>query len=128
MQLSGAAMLEVAQLRSFKVSGSKATVQDQTNVLTPDNFDRPIPTRISSGEIEMDGVLDPANGQILQLGAAHGSLATVPCQVILSDGTQYNFFGFVSEYVPWDVKFDKAIAFSAKVRVSGALSGPAGNA
>jgi len=128
LQLPGGVMTAVAQLRRFKPAGSKATIVDQTNVSTPDNFDRPLAVRITSGEIDMDGVLDPANTQILQLGQAHAQLALVNCQVILTDGTQYSFSGYVSEYVPWEVEFNKFIAFSAKIRVSGALTGPAGNA
>ena len=118
----------IAQLRTFAPSGSKAATVDQTNVLTPDNFDRPLATRVTSGEIAMEGVLDPANANITQLGQAHAALQLIYGQIVLTDGTQYTFQGYVTEYVPFDVKYNKAIAFSAKIRVSGALSGPAGNA
>lgn len=116
----------VAQLKSFVSRGSRQSIVDQTNVLTPDNFSRPLAVRIDSGEIELVGVLDPANTGILQLGMAHASLALYYFQIVLSDGTEYSFQGLVSEYVPFDVTYNKAIAFRAKIRISGALTGPAG--
>jgi hypothetical protein len=116
----------VAQLKSFVPQGSKQTVVDQTNVSTPDNFSRPLAVRVDSGDIDLTGVLDPANTGILQLGTAHASLGLYYFKVILTDGTEYDFQGLVSEYVPFSVTYNKFIAFSAKVRISGALTGPAG--
>jgi hypothetical protein len=116
----------VAQLQRFVPSGSKQTMVDQTNILTPDNFTRPLPVRIDSGEIDLAGVLDAASGNILILGQLHANLTPVFFKVVLTDGTPYTFAGFVSEYVPFSVVYNKAIGFSAKVRVSGAYSGPLG--
>ena len=118
----------VAQLKSFVPQGSRQTVVDQTNVLTPDNFSRPLAVRVDSGDIDLAGVLDPANTQILQLGTAHAALALYFFKVVLPDGSEYDFQGLVIEYVPFSVTYNKFIGFSAKVRVSGALTGPAGAA
>lgn len=128
MSASGAGFVPIAQLKSFIPDGSKQVIVDQTNVSTPDNFSRPLAVRIDSGEIALDGVLDPANTGILQLGTAHASLALYYFMAVLTDGTQYTFQGLVSEYVPFKVSYSKAITFSGKIRVSGALAGPAGNA
>jgi hypothetical protein len=118
----------VAQLKSIVPQGSKQTVVDQTNILTPDNFSRPLAVRVDSGEINVEGVLDPANAQILQLGTAHASLQLYFFQLVLPDGTQWTFQGLVIEFVPFSVAYNKFLSFSAKIRVSGALAGPAGNA
>lgn len=118
----------VAQLKTIKPKGSRQTVVDQTNLLTPDNFDRWLATRVSSGQVELMGVLDPTNTSILQLGTAHASLALYFFQLVLSDGTQYSFAGLVSEYVPFDVSHAKAVAFSAVITISGSMTGPAGAA
>ena len=118
----------VAQLKSFVPQGSRQTVVDQTNVLTPDSFSRPMATRIDSGDIDLAGVLDAQNGNILQLGTAHAALALYYFKIVLTDGTEYDFQGLVIEYVPFSVTYNKFIGFSAKVRVSGAFVGPAGNA
>src|SRR4051812_35531952 len=86
----------VAQLQRFAPAGSKQTVVDQTNVLTPDNFSRPLAVRVDSGDLDLAGVLDPQNTGILQLGTAHASLALYFFKTVLSDGTEYNFQGLVS--------------------------------
>lgn len=116
----------VAQLKSIVPTGSRQTHVDQTNVSTPDNFTRPLAVRVDSGEIDVQGVLDPQNTDILQLGTAHASLAIYFCRLVLSDGTEYDFQAFVAEYVPFTVQHNKAIAFSAKLRISGSFTGPAG--
>jgi hypothetical protein len=116
----------VAQLKSFIPTGSRQTLADQTNVLTPDNFTRPMAVRIDAGDIDLAGVLDPQNTQILQLGTAHASLALYFFKIVLTDGTEYDFQGLVIGYVPFSVTYDKAITFSSKIRVSGGLTGPAG--
>jgi hypothetical protein len=118
----------IAQLQRFVPTGSRQTIVDQTNVLTVDNFSRPIAVRVDSGDIDLSGVLDPANNGVLQLGTAHASLALYFFKVVLTDGTEYDFQGLVSEYVPFTVAHNKALGFSAKIRVSGALTGPAGSA
>jgi len=128
MSASGTTFTPVAQLKSIVPQGSKQTIVDQTNVLTPDNFDRPLAVLVTGGEIEIEGVLDPQNTGILQLGTAHASLALYSFQLVLSDGTEYTFQGLVSEYVPFSVTYDKYIGFTAKIRISGALTGPAGQA
>jgi hypothetical protein len=128
MSSDGAHFASVAQLKSFIPLGSRQTVVDQTNVLTPDNFSRPLAVRVDSGDIDLSGVLDPSNTSILQLGTAHASLSLYYFQVVLPDGTQYTFQGLVIEYVPFSVTYNKFISFSAKVRVSGAMTGPAGSA
>jgi hypothetical protein len=118
----------VAQLQRFVPQGSKSQIVDRTNVLTPDNFTRPMPVRVDSGEIEMVGVLDPANSNILQLGQAHANMSLIFAKIVLTDGTEYDFQGYVTEYVPFSVTYNKAIGFSAKIRVSGAFTGPLGKA
>ena len=118
-----------AQLKSFIPQGSKQALMDQTNVLTPDNFDRPIAVMVASGEIDLVGILDPANSQILQLGVAHASLALYFFLVVLPDGTQWTFSGpgqRIRAVRP--VTYNKAIGFTAKIRVSGSMTGPAGSA
>lgn len=128
MSVDGVKWKPVAQLKKFLPQGSKQTIVDQTNVLTPDNFSRPLAARVDSGDIELSGVLDPQNTDILQLGTAHASLAAYFFKVVLTDGTEYDFQALVSEYVPFGVEYNKYIGFSAKLRVTGALTGPAGNA
>jgi hypothetical protein len=119
----------VAQLRKFSPSGSKQMIVDQTNILTVGNSDAPLAARFSSGEISMDGVLNPQSGSQTQLGIFHASLTLLFWKVLLSDNvTVWTFQGFLSQFVPFDVEVAKAMAFSAKIRIWGALTGPGGTA
>jgi hypothetical protein len=117
----------VAQLRKITPQGSKQTMVDQTNILTAGNATAPLALRFDSGEISMDGVLIPEDGSQLQLGTLHAGLTLTYWKVLLSDGvTTWSFRGFLSEFVPFTVDVAKAMAFTAKIRVWGALTGPSG--
>jgi hypothetical protein len=125
----GTDYFSIAQLQKVLPSGSKHTTTDQTNLLTPDNFERPLAVLIDGGQIEIAGVLDPANGSQLELGTLHANLTLAKWQLQLSDGvTVYFFSAYVAEYVPWTVQLSKALGFSAKLTVVGAMTGPAGAA
>ncbi len=127
--LDGVHFTTVAQLRKFKGPNSKQTILDQTNILTTGNGDAPLPVRFSSGEAEMDGVLSPQNSSQIAMGTLHASLTIVSWQLLLADGvTVYSWSGSVSEFQPFDIDVMKAVAFTAKIRIAGALSGPAGTA
>lgn len=119
----------VAQLRKAAPQGSKQTIVDQTNILTAGNGDAPIAVRFAGGEIDISGVLSPQDGSQLTLGQLHANLTLAWWQLLLADGmTVWTFQGYVSEYVPWALDINKAVVFSAKIRISGAFTGPAGTA
>lgn len=119
----------IAQLQKFSPSGSKQSSVDQTNILTAGNGSQPLAVRFDSGEIDLAGVLDPQNGSQLALGQLHANLTLAWWKVILSDGiTTWTFQAYVSEYVPFQVQTAKALAFTARLRVVSALTGPLGTA
>jgi hypothetical protein len=127
--IDGVHFTPVAQLRKFKGPQSKQEIVDQTNLLTAGNGDAPLPVRFSSGEAQMDGIVIPQNGSQLALGQLHASLAVVSWQLLLSDGvTIWSWTGSVSEYLPFDIDVMKAVVFTAKIRIGGALTGPLGTA
>lgn len=85
--------------------------------------------QIDGGQIDIAGVLDPANGSQLELGTLHANLTLGTWRILLSDGiTVYQFNAYVAEYVPFTVQLSKALGFSAKLTVVGAMTGPAGAA
>lgn len=126
--LDNTTFTKVAQLRKFAPAGSKQTMVDQTNILTPVPFTAPLAVRVDSGELDLDGILDPANGSQLALGQLHANLTLAWWKVILSDGTPWTFQALVSEFLPFQVDVGKAITFTAKLRISGGLTGPLGSA
>jgi len=116
---------KVAQIRKFQGPNSKQTIVDQTNLLTAGNGDAPLPVRFSSGEAQMDGIVSPQSSSQLTLGQLHANLTVVYWQLLLSDGiTVWSWIGSVSEYKPWDLDVLKAVVFSAKIRIVGALTSP----
>jgi hypothetical protein len=124
---NGTTYTTVAQLRKFKGPESKQTIVDQTNILTAGNGDAPLAARYSSGEAEMDGVFKPQSSSQLTLGQLHANLTNAFWKLLLSDGvTVYTWQGFVSDYLPFDLDITKAIAFTAKIRVWGSITGPLG--
>jgi hypothetical protein len=126
--LDNTTFTKVAQLKSIKPAGSKQTIVDQTNILTALPFTALLAARVDSGEIDIEGVLDPANGTQLGLGQLHANLTLAWWKILLSDGTQWSFQGLVSGFKPFEVDVAKAIIFAAKLRISGALTGPLGSA
>lgn len=126
--LDNSTFTKVAQLRKFAPTGSKQTMVDQTNILTPVPFTAPLPVRVDSGELDLEGILDPANGSQLALGQLHANLTIAWWKVILSDGTPWTFQAAVSEFLPFQVDVGKAITFTARLRISGGLNGPLGSA
>ena len=119
----------IAKLRKITPEGSKQTIVDQTNLFTAGNGDAPLAVRFAGGEISLEGIESPQDSSQLTLGQLHAALTKAYWQLLLSDGlTVWTFQGYVSEYVPWVLDVNKAVAFSAKIRVSGAFTGPAGTA
>jgi hypothetical protein len=127
--LDGVTYTQVAQLRKFKGPQSKQVIVDQTNILTAGNGDAPLAVRYSSGEAQMDGIVSPQNSSQLTLGQLHANVTLVYWQLVESDGvTTWKWLGYVSEYLPFDLDVMKAIAFTGKIRVWGALTSPLGAA
>jgi hypothetical protein len=119
----------VAQLRKLQGPQSKQTIVDQTNILTTGNGDAPLAVRFSSGEAQMDGVVNPGSSSQLTLGQLHANLTLAYWKLLESDGmTTWTWQGYVSEYKPFDLDVMKAVLFTAKIRVWGALTGPLGTA
>jgi hypothetical protein len=114
----------VAQLTEFKHGGSEQNFVDQTNLATPDNFDRPYPTRIKAGEITFAGVLDPGDLTYLTLQQFHANLTLVNWRIILVDGSIYAYAAYVSHFVFWEVKVSRAYRFSGTLRIVGGMTSP----
>lgn len=113
----------IAQLQKFGPSGSKQTIVDQTNLRSGGNFTQSAAVQVDAGEFDLSGIY---SGDITQelLGQFHGSLALIYWRVLLTDRSYYSFRAYVSEFTPWAVTYNKAIPFSAKLRVSGGIESP----
>jgi hypothetical protein len=115
----------IAQLKSFKPAGSKQNMVDQTNLRTPDNFTRPLAAQVDSGEIEIAGVYS-ADATQFNLGQLHGQMTLAYFKATLTDGSIWLAQAYVSEWVPWEVVYNKFIPFSGKLRIAGGITPPSG--
>lgn len=108
----------VGQLQRISPSGSKQKIIDQTNLRTPDNFTRSKAVQVDGGEVDFAGVYsgDPTQ---LTLGQYHGSLTLLFFRLTLTDGTIYNFSGYVSQFNPGQAIYNKFIPFTGKLRIVG---------
>jgi hypothetical protein len=125
--LDGTHYTTVAQLQRVVPVGSKQQLVDRTNILTADNFARRLPVRIQCDDLDLAGVLSPQDGSQLSLGSLHASLEIVAWKLLLSDGeTFYTFSASVSDYVPFEVVYNKFVPFKAKLALIGGMTGPQG--
>jgi hypothetical protein len=120
------AYVAVAQLTRFEPAGSKQTFVDQTSVTTPGVFTVPKAVQVDSGDFELEGVCNPHDSMELNLLSWHASLDLVAWQATLTDGSVYSFSAYVSECVPFQVRINKCLRFSAKLRIAGGMQSPAG--
>lgn len=116
--------ISIAQLKKFSPVGSKQNMVDQTNLRSPGAFTQPLAAQVDTGELEIEGVYKSGDSSQLTLGQLHAQLTLTYFKVVLSDATAWTFQGFVSEFKPWDVEYNKHIPFSAKLRVAGAITNP----
>jgi hypothetical protein len=113
----------VPQIQQFEPSGSKQTMEDQTNLSSPGNFTQPYAVQVDCGDIDFSGVYSGALAQ-LQLGAYHAAMTLLYWQAELVDGSFYTFQAFVSEFKPFSAKWNKLYTWSGKLRIVGAMQSP----
>jgi hypothetical protein len=123
--LDGINFTAVAQLQSFEPSGSKQTVVDQTNLLSPGNFTVALAVKVDSGEIDFAGILNAYDPTFVTLAQLHAALTLAYWRVTLIDGSQFTFQAFISEFKPFGVKITKLNTFSGKLRLAGAMQSTA---
>ncbi len=111
----------IAQLQKFNFGGLKSTIEDITNLSSPDAFKEILPTIVDPGDISFDGILDPANTTIAGLVDDLQNRTKDNWEIALTDGSTITFAGYVTEYVPVNVDYAKAITFSGKITISGAV-------
>jgi hypothetical protein len=117
----GVTYLPMPQLDSFDAAGSKQIMVDQTNLATVGNYTTPRAVQIDAGEFDFSGVLNPEDPWQQNLQNFHANLTLAWWQVVLLDGSTFNFQAYVSEYRQFQIRVTKRIRFSGKLRVVGGL-------
>jgi hypothetical protein len=119
---NGVDFTPLGQMQQFEHSGSKATVVDQTNILSPNNATQALAVRVDHGEIDISALLNPQNVTYLALQQFHIANTLVNWRVRLLDGSSFTFQAFVSEFKAFGVKVMKLDVWSAKLRLSGPIT------
>jgi hypothetical protein len=112
----------VAQLRKFAFGGAKTTLADITNLDSPTAYMERIATVIDPGDVTFDGVLNPSDDTYLSLNDLQANRTLSQFLITLTDGTTYDFDGYVTEFVPASVDYSKEIVFSGKITITGAVT------
>ena len=115
----------VAELKTFSFSGSKNDTEDVTNSDSAGRAREFIVTLLDAGEISLSGNYVASDAGQVALTAAFNSGAILPYKIQLpvapnqtTSGDVITFIGLMVEN-DLNLSFDKAIAFSAKIRISG---------
>ncbi len=116
----------IAQLKQFEPTGTKQATVDQTGPSSPGAYTQHKPVQLEAGEIDLEGVLNPQDFSYLALKQIQDSNLTAFFRAVLIDGSAYNFEASVSEFKPFSVKVLKANTWSAKLKITGGMQGPAG--
>lgn len=115
----GVTYTSVAQLRKFAFSGLKSTVEDITNCDSPSAFMEVLPTIINPGDMSYDGILNPTDPTTVGLSTKLQQQTLTYFKLTLIDGSSYTFTGYVTEHVPVQVDYSKALTFAGKISITG---------
>lgn len=122
---SGSSYTTIAQLKKFGFSGMKAESDDITNLSSPTIVKEWIKTLVDADNVTFSGVLNPADPTFQALFTnllAAGSAATNYWQITLTDGSVLVFQGFVTDFKPADVEYNKAIPFSGTIKITSTVT------
>lgn len=117
----GGAYTTIAQLRRFAFGGMRTTMVDATDISSA-GIARKLAVLFDGGDVTYSGILNPADTTINNLLTRQAGLTRTFFQLLLPDGSALKFQGFISEHVPADVDYSKAIVFSGKITIDGAVA------
>lgn len=129
----GATYVEVKYLKTCSWSGSKNDTDDVTNTDSPNGIKEFIPTLTDPGEYKISGHRNSADPGLIALKAAYIAKVNYDFQLIYpmatgqtTGGDKEVFSGLVTDF-SIDLTIDKAITFTATVKISGAATDTAGS-
>jgi|SRR5580698_2097459 hypothetical protein len=119
---SPGSFVRVAQLQKFSFGGLKVATDKITNLDSPDAFEEIIATIIDPGDVSFDGILNPETTDQADMLTLLQNRTKTGWKIVLTDGTYYTFEAYLTEFVPANVDYSKAITFSGKLTITGAVS------
>lgn len=119
---SPATYVRVAQLQKFSFGGLKVATEKITNLDSPTAFDELIATIIDPGDVSFDGVLNPESIDQSDMLTLLQNRTRTGWNIVLTDTSAYSFEAYLTEFVPANVDYSKAITFSGKLTITGAVT------
>lgn len=122
--IAGSSYTKIGQLKKFAFSGLKADFDEITNLDSPTIFKEWMKTNVDGTDVSFDGVMNPTDVEqqdLLINLATSGSNALYMWKITTTDGSTFTFQAYVSEYT-FDVQYNKAITFTGKLRLVGAVT------
>jgi len=118
----------VAELKTLDFSGSKNDIEDVSNFDSGSRFKEYISTMADAGDVSISGNYIAGDTGQGAFRGAFNSGAVLSFQILLplqagqtTTGEKWVFYGIVQE-LDNAIQFDKAITFSAKVKITGPIN------
>ena len=119
---SGGSKTEVGKLSAIGEIAPESEEVDVTTLDSPGGYREYMQGVKSAGELELEGFFDANDAGQAALIAAYASGAEQACEIAFPDGTTVTFQAFVKGYTIGAAEVDQAVAFGAKLRVTGAVT------
>ncbi len=128
--------MPVAEIKTMSWSGAQADTEDVSNMDSPNAYKESVVTMLDSGEVSLSGNRISGDAGQTAFNTAYGNRAKISCKIELpiataagqtAQGDVYTFDAWVTQPTLVDLQYDKAITFSAKVKITGPVTLALGN-
>ncbi|HEX4381240.1 MAG TPA: phage tail tube protein [Candidatus Acidoferrum sp.] len=117
----------VVELKKVGRSGTKADLEDVTNLDSPGAYREYLPTLLDGGEIAFEGNYIAADATQTQLQTKFDGRTKSNWQLALPNSIgHWSFAAYVTAF-DYDIEFDKAMKISGKIKVTGQATFTAGS-
>lgn len=111
--------VDVAQVASITPPQSEADDVEIEELDPTDGFKRFLPGLIDAGEVPLTLNFDPADTGHTALLTDHQTRATKNYRIVLPDGSQWTFSGYVKSFAPQEIAAGEVIQAEVTIKVSG---------
>lgn len=110
---------DIAQVVSITPPQSEADDVEIEELDPADGYKRYLPGLLDAGEVSLTLNFDPANTGHNALLSDHQNRATKNYRIVLPDGYQWTFSGYVKSFAPQEISAGEVIQAEVTIKVSG---------
>lgn len=123
--------MQVAEIKTISWSGAQADTEDVTSMDSVGAYKETIVTLLDPGEISLSGNRVSGDAGQQAFNDAYGQREKISCKIQLpinplagqtTTGDLYSFDAWVTQPALVDLQYDKAISFSAKIKITGPVT------